>query len=83
MYQQNMDVWRKVISLSSTMIVVNPTPETNTDIITALDDNKITSFSEIYQVLEKHSDGDKVKLKFYRPSDGENYEIEITLQADK
>lgn len=56
---------------------------TKGDIITALDDNKITSFSEIYQVLEKHSDGDKVKLKFYRPSDGENYEIEITLQADK
>lgn len=56
---------------------------TKGDIITALDDSKITSFSEIYQVLEKHSDGDKVKLKFYRPADGKDYEIEITLQADK
>lgn len=56
---------------------------TKGDIITALDDSKITSFSEIYQVLEKHSDGDKVKLKFYRPTDGKDYEIEITLQADK
>ena len=53
------------------------------DIITALDDSKITSFSEIYQVLEKHKDGDKVKLKFYRPTELKNYEIEITLQADK
>ncbi len=56
---------------------------TKGDIITALDESKITSFSEIYQVLEKHSDGDKVKLKFYRPGEGRNYEIEITLQADK
>lgn len=53
------------------------------DIITALDGKAITSFSEIYQVLETHKPGDKVKLSFYRQTDGKNHEIEITLQEDK
>jgi len=49
MYQQNMDVWRKVVSLSSTMIVVNPAPETNIDIIAALNSaTNITISHNIY-----------------------------------
>lgn len=52
MYQQNMDVWRKVISLSSTMIVVNPTPETNTDIITALENASDITISHIVYTYE-------------------------------
>ncbi len=53
------------------------------DIITKLDDAKITTFAEIYEALEAHQPGDKVKLGFYRESDGKEYEIEITLQEDK
>ena len=53
------------------------------DIITKLDGTKITSFADIYAELEKHKAGDKVKLTFYRQSDGKEHEIEITLQEDK
>ena len=53
------------------------------DIILALDGKMITSFSDIYQALEDYKPGDKAKLKFYRPSDKKEYEIEITLQADQ
>ena len=53
------------------------------DVIIALDGKMITSFSDIYQALESYKAGDKVKLKFYRPSDAKEHEIEITLQEDK
>lgn len=53
------------------------------DIITAFDGESISSFAEIYQALEEHKPGDKVKLSFYRPDDGKTYEIEIVLQEDK
>ena len=53
------------------------------DIVTALDGEKITSFSDIYNVLEKHKDGDKVTLKYYQASSGKEVEEEITLAADK
>lgn len=53
------------------------------DIVTGLDGEKITTFSEIYNVLEKHKDGDKVTLKYYQASTGEEVEEEITLAADK
>ena len=53
------------------------------DIITELDGTRIKSFSEIYEVLEGHKPGDEVKLKFYRYSDGKEYETDITLQEDK
>ena len=39
--------------------------------------------SEIYNVLEKHKDGDKVTLKYYQASTGKETEEEITLAADK
>lgn len=53
------------------------------DIITEFDGKTITSFADIYEALEGHKEGDKVKLKFYREDNGKEYEIEITLQADK
>ena len=51
--------------------------------ITEFDGKTITSFADIYEALEGHKEGDKVKLKFYREDNGKEYEIEITLQADK
>lgn len=53
------------------------------DVITEFDGKTITSFAEMYEALEPHKAGDKAKLKFYRSSDGKDYEIEITLQEDK
>lgn len=52
------------------------------DIVTSLDGETITTFSEIYAVLEKHSDGDKVKLGYYQSETGKTVEEEITLAAD-
>lgn len=53
------------------------------DIITTFDGKPISSFAEIYQALEEHKPGDKVKLGFYRPDEDKDYEIEIVLQEDK
>lgn len=53
------------------------------DIITEADGEEIKSFSDIYEVLEKHKAGDKIKLKYYRMSDGSEGTVEITLQEDK
>lgn len=53
------------------------------DVVTALDGETITNFSEIYNVLEKHKDGDKVTLKYYQASTGKEVEEDITLAADK
>ena len=53
------------------------------DVITEADGTAITSFSDIYKVLENHKEGDKIKLKYYRYSTDKEGEVEITLQADK
>lgn len=53
------------------------------DIITEFDGISIKSFSDIYEALEGHKPGDKVKLKYYRYYDQKDYEVEITLQEDK
>lgn len=53
------------------------------DIITEADGEEIKSFSDIYEVLEKHKAGDKIKLKYYRMSDDSEGTVEITLQEDK
>ena len=57
------------------------------DIIYEADGKKIKSFSDIYNVLESHKEGDKIKIKFYHQENGssnfEKKEIEIELQADK
>lgn len=53
------------------------------DIITGIDDKTIKSFSDVYEILESHKPGDKIKIKYYRMSDNSNGEVEITLAEDK
>lgn len=53
------------------------------DIITNLDGEQVTSFADIFSILEKHSEGDKVILKYYSYQTGEYKEEEITLVSDK
>lgn len=50
------------------------------DIITSFNDNDVKSFADIYNLLEKCSPGDKVKISYYRPSNKETYTTEIVLQ---
>ena len=52
------------------------------DIITEVDGETITSFADVYAILETHKPGDKIKVKYYSSSSG-NGEVEITLQEDK
>lgn len=52
------------------------------DIITEADGTEVKTFSDIYEVLENHKAGDKIKLKYYRASDDSEGTIEITLQED-
>lgn len=52
------------------------------DIITEVDGDTITSFADVYAILETHKPGDKIKVKYYSSSSG-NGEVEITLQEDK
>lgn len=52
------------------------------DIITEVDGETITSFADVYAILETHKPGDKIKVKYYSSSTG-NGEVEITLQEDK
>ncbi len=53
------------------------------DIITGIDDDTIESFSDIYEILEKHKPGDKIVIKYYRMSDQSTGEVEVTLAEDK
>lgn len=52
------------------------------DIITEVDGETITSFADVYAILETHKPGDKIKVKYYSSSSGDD-EVEITLQEDK
>lgn len=52
------------------------------DIITEVDGETITSFADVYAILEAHKPGDKIKVKYYSSSSGDG-EVEITLQEDK
>lgn len=52
------------------------------DVITEVDGQTVTSFADVYAILETHKPNDKIKIKYYSSSSG-NGEIEITLQEDK
>lgn len=52
------------------------------DIIAEVDGETITSFADVYAILETHKPGDKIKVKYYSSSSGDG-EVEITLQEDK
>lgn len=53
------------------------------DIIIGADGKVITSFSDIYEILEKHKPNDKIILEYYKSSDGSQNKVEITLTEDK
>lgn len=53
------------------------------DIITEADGQTVTSFADIYEILENHKTGDKIEIKYYRLSEGSEGTIEVTLQEDK
>lgn len=53
------------------------------DIITEADGKEIKSFSDMYEMLEQHKEGDKITIKYYRYSDKSEGTVEITLQEDK
>ncbi|MCH5303250.1 MAG: trypsin-like peptidase domain-containing protein [Ruminococcus sp.] len=53
------------------------------DILTKVDGKKISTFAEVYDILESHKTGDKIKITLYRPSTRKSYDITITLQEDK
>lgn len=48
------------------------------DVITEINNDKITNLSDLYTLLEKYSPGDEVTLTIYRPDKG-NMEIVTTL----
>lgn len=53
------------------------------EVVTAFDGKNIKSFSEIYELLEEHKPGDKVKIKLYNDETKKEREVDITLQEDK
>lgn len=52
------------------------------DIITSIDGNKISNFSEVFKLLQTHKEGDVITLGVYRPDTHKTLEIKITLMAD-
>lgn len=53
------------------------------DIVTKVDNKNVSNFAEVYDILEKHKAGDKIKVTLYRQSASRTYDITITLQEDK
>ncbi len=53
------------------------------DVITALDGESVTSFADIYKLLESYKVGDTAKLTFIDSTTAEEKTIEIVLQEDK
>lgn len=52
------------------------------DIITKADNKQVTSFSDIFEILENHKPGDEIEIEYYRTSDGSTHTIKVTLQED-
>lgn len=53
------------------------------DVITKVDGKNIFTFADVYDILEKHKAGDKIKVTLYRPDTEKNYDITVKLQEDK
>ncbi len=53
------------------------------DIITEADGQEVSSFADIYEILESHEEGDKISLTFYSAKEESYTDTEIILQADK
>lgn len=56
--------------------------ETN-DVLTAIDDESVETFSDIYAILAKHKPGDEVVLSIYKMEQNKTVEIATTLMADQ
>lgn len=52
------------------------------DIIVSIDGNDISTFSEVFKLLQTHKEGDVITLGVYRPDTRKTLEIKITLMAD-
>lgn len=53
------------------------------DVLTKVEGKEISSFRDVYQILETHKPGDKVKITIQSKTNSAEREIEITLQEDK
>lgn len=53
------------------------------DIMTKVDGKKISTFAEVYDILEKHKAGEKIKITLYRKDTSKTYDVTITLKEDK
>lgn len=53
------------------------------DVLTAIDGEKVKSFSEIYKILATHEAGDQVELSLYNSETQENYTVKVTLAPDE
>lgn len=53
------------------------------DIITKIDGEKVSTFSQLYGILEGHKPGDKLTLTVYRPDTDKTLEITVTVVADE
>ena len=53
------------------------------DVIIAVDGTEISSFTEVYNILETHKAGDEIKIKLFRLKDKSKFNVTVTLQADK
>lgn len=53
------------------------------DIIIGLGGTKVTTFTEVYNVLEEYRSGDEIEVKLFRHSDESEFTVKITLKADK
>ena len=53
------------------------------DIITSIAGNDIVDFYELRRELLKHNPGDKIIIKFYRPSTNKIIEVEVTLDKSE
>ncbi len=53
------------------------------DIMTKVDGKKVRTFAEVYDILEKHKAGDKIKVTLYRSSNSKTYDVTVKLQEDK
>lgn len=53
------------------------------DVITKVDGKAVSTFAQVYSILEEHKPGDKVRITIYRSSTGKSYDVTATLQADE
>lgn len=52
------------------------------DILTKADGKEVTSFSEIYEILENHKPNDKIEIEYFCMKDQKTKIAKITLQED-